>query len=162
FSGCRGGADQRSVRQDYELPDRHRGPSGYWTAARHSEREGAGMIDMRLTIDRNSGVPPFEQVRSSIAEQVNSGELPVGAKLPTVRALAADLGIAVNARAQAYRQLEPAGLLGTRGRAGRFVSRTGSEGHRRAAAAAAEYARTGQAVGTSRDPAWAIGEAALS
>ncbi|MCC5697487.1 GntR family transcriptional regulator, partial [Klebsiella pneumoniae] len=47
---------------------------------------------MRLTIDSNSGVPPFEQVRSSIAEQVNSGELPVGAKLPTVRALAADLG----------------------------------------------------------------------
>lgn len=150
------------MRQDYELPDLHRGPSGYWTAARHSEREGAGIIDMRLTIDSNSGVPPFEQVRSSIAEQVNSGELPVGAKLPTVRALAADLGIAVNTVAKAYRELEQAGLIETRGRAGTFVSGTGSESHRRAAAAAAEYARTVHALGISRDQALAIVEAALS
>ena len=73
---------------------------------------------MRLTIDSNSGVPPFEQVRSSIAEQVNSGELPVGAKLPTVRGLGRRPGDMVNTVAKAYRELEQAGLIETRGRAG--------------------------------------------
>ena len=60
---------------------------------------------MRINVDPDSEVPPFEQVRSRIAEHVNSGELAVGAKLPTVRALAAELGIAANTAAKAYREL---------------------------------------------------------
>lgn len=116
---------------------------------------------MRISVDNTSGVPPFEQVRSAIAEQINSGELPVGTKLPTVRALAADLGIAANTAAKAYRELEQAGLLETRGRAGTFVSDAGDQAAARAAEAAATYAQITHALGISRDEALAIVKAAL-
>ncbi|MER7015721.1 GntR family transcriptional regulator [Saccharopolyspora sp. NPDC000359] len=116
---------------------------------------------MRISVDADSGVPPFEQVRSSIAEQVRSGELPVGTKLPTVRALAADLGIAVNTAAKAYRELEQAGLLETRGRAGTFVSDAGNQAAARAAEAAATYAQITRALGIPTEEALAIVQAAL-
>jgi DNA-binding transcriptional regulator YhcF (GntR family) len=77
---------------------------------------------VHLTIDPGSPVPPFEQLRSRVAAQVADGVLPAGAKLPTVRALAADLGLAVNTVAKAYRALETDGVIETRGRAGTFVS----------------------------------------
>ncbi|GAA0521118.1 GntR family transcriptional regulator [Saccharopolyspora subtropica] len=116
---------------------------------------------MRISVDSTSDVPPYEQVRSAIAEQINSGELPVGAKLPTVRALAADLGIAVNTAARAYRELEQAGLLETRGRAGTFVSDAGDQAAARAAEAAATYAQITRALGIRREDALAIVRAAL-
>ena len=77
---------------------------------------------MHITIDAESSVPPFEQLRSRVATQVADGSLPAGSKLPTVRALAADLGLAVNTVAKAYRALETDGVIETRGRAGTFVS----------------------------------------
>ncbi|MCI2420011.1 GntR family transcriptional regulator [Saccharopolyspora sp. K220] len=116
---------------------------------------------MRISVDHTSDVPPFEQVRSTIAEQINSGELAVGTKLPTVRALAAELGIAANTAARAYRELEHAGLLETRGRAGTFVSGAGDDAATRAAEAAASYAQTTRALGISREQALAIVRAAL-
>jgi DNA-binding transcriptional regulator YhcF (GntR family) len=116
---------------------------------------------MRISVDTNSTVPPFEQVRSAIAEQINSGELPVGTKLPTVRALAADLGIAANTAAKAYRELEQAGLLETRGRAGTFVSNAGNQAAARAAEAATTYAQITHALGIPADKALAIVQAAL-
>lgn len=66
--------------------------------------------------------PPYEQLREGIAERIEAGALPVGAKLPTVRALAVELGIAPNTVARAYRELESLGLLRTAGRAGTFVA----------------------------------------
>lgn len=116
---------------------------------------------MDLSVDPGSGVSPFEQVRSGIAERINSGELPVGAKLPTVRALAADLGIAANTAAKAYRELEQAGLIETRGRAGTFVAASGDQSSRRAAEAAAAYARTTRDLGIPPQEALAIVRAAL-
>ncbi len=79
-------------------------------------------MDLDVSIDQTSAVPPFEQLRSRVATQVTDGSLPAGAKLPTVRALAADLGLAVNTVAKAYRALETDGVIETRGRAGTFVS----------------------------------------
>ncbi|MBB5155838.1 GntR family transcriptional regulator [Saccharopolyspora phatthalungensis] len=117
---------------------------------------------MRISVDNTSGVPPFEQVRSAIAEQVNSGGLPVGTKLPTVRALAADLGIAANTVAKAYRELEQAGLLETRGRAGTFVSDAGDQAAARAAEAAATYAQITRALGIPKEEALSIVRAALN
>lgn len=117
------------------------------------------MLD--LSVEPDSEVAPFEQVRSGIAERINSGALPVGGKLPTVRALAADLGIAANTAAKAYRELEQAGLIETRGRAGTFVSSTGDRSSRRAAEAAAEYARTVHALGIPPAEALAMVRAAL-
>ena len=44
-----------------------------------------------------------------------------GARLPTTRALAADLDVAVNTVAKAYRELELEGVLEGRGRHGTYV-----------------------------------------
>jgi DNA-binding transcriptional regulator YhcF (GntR family) len=75
-----------------------------------------------LTLDPHSSIPPYEQVRSQIAAAIESGRLRPAAQLPTVRRLADDLGIAVNTVARAYRELELAGLVETRGRHGTFVA----------------------------------------
>ena len=73
-------------------------------------------------IDPESSVPPYEQLRIRVATQVDDGTLASGAKLPTVRGLAAELGLAVNTVAKAYRALEADGVIETRGRAGTFVA----------------------------------------
>jgi DNA-binding transcriptional regulator YhcF (GntR family) len=114
-----------------------------------------------LSVDPASAVPPFEQVRSSLAGQINDRTLPVGTKLPTVRKLAADLGIAPNTIARSYRELEEAGLIETRGRAGSFVSASGDRSRERARKAAATYASTTHKLGLSQDEALAIVSAAL-
>ena len=116
---------------------------------------------MTVEIDGDSAVPPFEQVRSSLARQINDGTLPVGTKLPTVRQLAADVGIAPNTIARAYRELEEVGLIETRGRAGSFVGSAGDETLRRARDAATGYAQTCRALGLSADDALGIVKAAL-
>jgi DNA-binding transcriptional regulator YhcF (GntR family) len=114
-----------------------------------------------VSLDNTSPIPPYEQVRSSLAGQINDTTLPVGTKLPTVRKLAADLGIAPNTIARAYRELEEAGLIETRGRAGSFVSASGDQSRKRAQEAAAGYASTARRLGLSRDEALAIVSAAL-
>lgn len=114
-----------------------------------------------ITIDPASPVPPYEQVRSQLATRINDGTLAVGAKLPTVRRLAADLGLAANTVARAYRELEDAGLVDTRGRAGTFVSATGDRSRAAAAKAAREYAATAKALGLDRNEALRIVTAAI-
>ncbi|WP_199433965.1 GntR family transcriptional regulator [Qaidamihabitans albus] len=116
---------------------------------------------MIVSVDSTSKVPPFEQVRSELARQINDGTLAVGTKLPTVRKLAADLGIAPNTIARAYRELEEAGLIETRGRAGSFVGASGDQSRQRAREAATEYAATVARLGIGRDEAVAIVTAAL-
>ena len=75
----------------------------------------------RLTLDSESATPPFEQVRTQIATAVAAGQLDAGTKLPTVRQLAADLGLATNTVARAYRELEADAVIATHGRRGTFV-----------------------------------------
>jgi DNA-binding transcriptional regulator YhcF (GntR family) len=114
-----------------------------------------------ITIDNGSPVPPYEQVRSQLAEQINDGTLAVGTRLPTVRKLAADLGLAANTVARSYRELEDAGLVDTRGRAGTFVSATGDRSRAAAAKAAREYAATVKALGLGPAEALKIVTAAI-
>jgi len=75
-----------------------------------------------LTIDAESGVPPFEQVRDQLGGLIASGVLAEGDRLPTVRGLAADLDLAAGTVARAYKELEAQGLVTTRSRAGTVVS----------------------------------------
>ena len=77
---------------------------------------------MMIQIDPASPVPPYEQVRSQVATLARDGQLPAGTRLPTVRHLAAELNLAVNTVARAYRELEAASLVETRGRHGTFVT----------------------------------------
>lgn len=116
---------------------------------------------MIVRLEPASKTPPYEQVKVEITRQIRDGSLPVGTKLPTVRALAAELGIAPNTIARAYRELEEAGLLETRGRAGTFVGASGDDTRQRARDAASAYAEQVRALGLPRDEALAIVRAAL-
>jgi DNA-binding transcriptional regulator YhcF (GntR family) len=77
--------------------------------------------ELTVTIDPTSATPPYEQLRSQIAALVAGGELSPGTKLPTVRQLGLDLGLAANTVARSYRELEADGVLQTQGRRGTFV-----------------------------------------
>jgi len=63
-------------------------------------------MSVAITIDDDSSLPPYEQLRSQLAFQVRSGHLAPGDRLPTVRQLAGDLGLATNTVARAYGELE--------------------------------------------------------
>ncbi|MEV8444194.1 GntR family transcriptional regulator [Actinosynnema sp. NPDC051121] len=115
-----------------------------------------------ISIDPASSVPPYEQVRSQFARRITDRDLAVGTRLPTVRALAADLGLAVNTVARAYRELEEAGLIETRGRAGTVVSAAGQRGRERVLRAARSYAATARDQGLTTDEALDIVRAALT
>lgn len=115
-----------------------------------------------IAIDPTSSVPPFEQVRSEFARRINDRELAVGTRLPTVRGLATDLGLAANTVARAYRELEEAGLVETRGRAGTFVSAAGEQSRVKAKRAADGYASTMIGLGFDDDEAIRIVRAALA
>lgn len=76
-----------------------------------------------VALDRGGQVPPFEQVRAQIAAQISAGYLVDGARLPSVRDLAAELGLAAGTVAKAYQLLEEAGLVHTARGAGTRVVR---------------------------------------
>ena len=117
------------------------------------------VLDIRL--DPGSPVPPYEQVRQRIAELAASGGLAAGARLPPVRQLAADLGLAVNTVARAYRELERAGLVQTRGRAGTVVTARAARVPADAVQAARRYAERTRALGLSPAAALELVRAAL-
>jgi len=74
-----------------------------------------------ISLELRSAVPPYEQIRSQISSLIAVGSLAPGSKLPTVRSLAADLGIAAGTVARAYKELEAAGLIESRRRNGTVV-----------------------------------------
>lgn len=80
---------------------------------------------MIVRIDAASATPPYAQIQHQLATMIRSGVLADGTRLPTIRHLAKDLGIAVNTVARAYRELEQEGLVTSRGRHGTFVTEGG-------------------------------------
>lgn len=97
-------------------------------------------------LDTDSGTPPYEQVRVQLATRIDDGRLPAGSRLPTVRALAGDLGLAVNTVARVYKELEADGLVATEGRRGTRVTgrvTTPTAAREAAAALALEARRAG-------------------
>jgi GntR family transcriptional regulator len=76
-----------------------------------------------IRLDPSSAVPPYEQLRAQIAEMIASGVLEKGDRLPPIRQLAGDLGIAEGTVARAYRELDRDGWIDSRRRHGSFVRR---------------------------------------
>lgn len=66
---------------------------------------------MRLTLDRTSSVPFYRQIVEQLREQIRSGELPPGTRLPPERRLAAMLGVNRTTVVSAYRELAAEGLI---------------------------------------------------
>jgi len=116
---------------------------------------------MDIRIDHDAPTPPYEQVRLRIAELAAGGALAAGTKLPPVRTLATDLGLAANTVARAYRELELAGLVETRGRHGTVITSRAAGTSLQAQKAATAYAETTRALGVSPETALALAKAAL-
>ena len=90
-----------------------RPPSGSTTCRARcpvdSPRRGAGAMTLStVTVDVLDPTPPYEQLRRQLADLIGSGVLSPGDRLPPVRQLAADLGLAVGTVARTYRELERA------------------------------------------------------
>lgn len=96
---------------------------------------------MMLVLDPEGGTPPYAQLRQQLIEAIRTGELPPGSKLPTVRRLAGDLGIAPNTVARTYQELERDGMIETRGRRGTFVAEPEPARTEELRRAADDYAR---------------------
>ncbi len=79
-------------------------------------------MSTHISVDLEAATAPYDQIRSQIASLINLGELVAGSKLPTVRALATDLGVAAGTVARAYKELEAEGLISSRRRAGTIVN----------------------------------------
>ena len=114
-----------------------------------------------LEIDAASATPPFEQLRAQLADGIRAGAIAPGERLPTVRRLADDLGLAVNTVARTYRELEAEGLVETRGRNGTVVSWSPDSGTRELEQAAAAFAARARALGVAPDAARLLIDRAL-
>jgi DNA-binding transcriptional regulator YhcF (GntR family) len=69
---------------------------------------------MIVSVDPALPVPPYEQIRAQVETMIALGTLPPGTRLPSIRQLAGDLGVAANTVARSYRELETSGLVVTR------------------------------------------------
>ena len=95
-----------------------------------------------------STVPLFEQLRLHVIKLADSGALPPGTRLPAVRALAGLLDVAPHTVARAYKELEAAGVVATRGRNGTLVLPRDARSDA-LSVAAGQYAAAARAQGAS-------------
>lgn len=118
------------------------------------------MAGCLLVVDPSSPEPPFRQLREQILEARRRGALEPGVRMPAVRALAEQVGVAAGTAAKVYRELEAAGVLESRGRSGTFVAAP-DLGHAVLARAAEEFVELAARSGASADEACAAVRAAF-
>lgn len=104
-----------------------------------------------ITLDLSDPVPPYEQIRRQLSSLIAVGVLEPGSRLPTVRSLAADLGIAAGTVARAYKELEQSGLIESRRRNGTIVVGPPQPTRAVAGGDAAVIAAVDDLIRTSRD-----------
>ena len=76
---------------------------------------------MDIALNRKGGVPVHDQLLAQLELQILGGRLSPGERLPSVRALARQLGLHANTVSSAYRELEAAGHVELKRGAGVFV-----------------------------------------
>lgn len=76
---------------------------------------------MMIVVDPGVPLPVYEQIREQVVRLVASGTLGPGHRLPSIRQLASDLGLAKGTVARAYELLDAESVIETRGRSGSFV-----------------------------------------
>jgi GntR family transcriptional regulator len=81
-------------------------------------REG---VALWLEVDTRSGVPIYVQLVEGVRHELEVGTLRSGERLPTVRALAAELTVAPNTVVKAYNELQRMGLIESRPGVGTVV-----------------------------------------
>lgn len=90
---------------------------------------------MRLQIQHHTDIPLYRQITDQIRALIQSGALPSGDRLPTVRQLAADLGLTRLTVHSAYAELQTQGLIESFVGRGTFVAThplVAAPGHRAA------------------------------
>lgn len=121
---------------------------------------------MIVEVDTASPVPPYEQIRAQISELAESGQLAEGDRLPAIRQLAGDLGIAAGTVARAYHELEIAGIVISRVRHGTTIAPrrkpTRRQAGRRLVEAARTYAHAVAALEVTREEAVAAFDSQLA
>ena len=91
-------------------------------------------LTLALVLDRAAGPPLSSQVAGQIRDGVLAGTLPVGARLPSTRALATDLRVSRAVTEQAFDQLAAEGWIEGRHGSGTFVAAgAGARPHHRPA-----------------------------
>lgn len=95
-----------------------------------SKPVGEGAVAFDIRIDKESDVPPYSQIRRAVITSRFEGTLQAGDRLPPMRSLAQELGLAVNTVAKAYKELEAAGAIETHGRAGSFITAIDGTSHK--------------------------------
>ncbi|MBK9614209.1 MAG: PLP-dependent aminotransferase family protein [Uliginosibacterium sp.] len=75
---------------------------------------------MYLPLDPKTG-PLFRQIEQQLREQIEEGRYPPGARLPSTRQLAEELGVSRITVKNAYAELESDGLIGPREGSGTYV-----------------------------------------
>jgi GntR family transcriptional regulator len=78
-------------------------------------------VPLLLEVDTRSGVPIYVQLVEGVRHALEVGTLRSGERLPTVRALAAELTIAPNTVVKAYNELQRTGLIESRPGVGTVV-----------------------------------------
>ena len=101
---------------------------------------------MQLQISTEARTPVFQQIVEQIHFAITAGELSPGARLPSIRKTAADLGIAANTVAKAYRQLEFRGLLIAQDRSGYLVAEAKTESRYQARGVSADKSEVHSAI----------------
>lgn len=79
------------------------------------------MIELTICLDPAASRPLYQQLYDSLAEQIRSGHLKSGDRLPGKRSLASQLAVAVNTVDTAYQMLVAEGYLEARPKSGFFV-----------------------------------------
>lgn len=92
---------------------------------------------MRIQIDKASTQPLYLQLAQAISDQIASGELKPGDKLPTVREMFSDTGISEGTIRHAYEHLSRAGEVALLQGKGTFVTQRHEGGSREARAMSA-------------------------
>ncbi|GCE28418.1 GntR family transcriptional regulator [Dictyobacter alpinus] len=80
------------------------------------------MSGLLLLLNQDSPVPPYEQINLQLQTLITSSQLLPGTRLPSVRQLARDLGVAPNTVVRAYGELERNGWVVTSMRKGIMVA----------------------------------------
>lgn len=119
-----------------------------------------------IELNPNDPLPPVHQVVQQLARAIIMGHLKCGDRIPTVRQLASDLGLANGTVARAYQMLEQNGYLETRGRKGTFVKASAAtipaeEAERQIQSLAQQLALTAALVGARREEVLTMVSAAL-
>lgn len=77
---------------------------------------------MKMIISNSSAVPIYEQIKTTVIEQIMNGELSEGEMIPSIRTLASDIRISVMTIKKAYDELEREGYIITVQGKGSFVA----------------------------------------